>query len=1595
MLNKKRFLSVLFSCIFISNPYIFASDITPDTSSSNSPFIETAPNGYIPVINIVKPNEQGLSHNKFKDYSVDKDGIILNNSNQIVNTQLAGHIMNNPNFGLGDTAKVILNEITGTKKSELLGYTEVAGDRADVIIANPNGIYVNGGGFINVNAATLTTGDVIFKDGMLYGFDVNRGGIEINGLDFNANNIDRVNLYSKTLSLNAKLYANNLNIVLGDNEITKEGIVTPKNTQGVGLSLDSFMLGGIYANAIFLTSSDKGVGVNLPPEILAADTLTLNANGDIIVNTIASGDKVSIVSSDDITLNSNRSINANIIELQARNLYNDGEINALSGQNTSGINITNSIINNALIGGYDLNIYAKDITNGNDSALYAKNTLDINANSLMNEKTGYIISGSNAYFNIKESFYNEGDIYSRGDLYIGSLEQRAGNITNFNGAAIESHGNISIFANELNNMADAPKYETVIANKTSWSEYPSGKRRNDITVTATVENLTIPNTPSLILSDSSISIDTNNLTNAYSLIAANEDIVINADKVKNIGKIAVAEVITDIIFNEKKKKRWWKSYHWYNTGSVSYVNTTRSPAINYGIQAGKTITGNIVNLENIIYHIDDPAKEEEIKANQEKIEILKGNLVEFADASSFLNDLKYDLENADEDGYKLFEIEDFLKFDEESLFNDYKEIVIGVRDGYQELLDNNLLALENLQNSLEKLKASDEYEESSIQLQAILESKIDSIKANIQISQEKLNSLESIYAVFNQEIENDKKLLDILSKENIEEYSGVLLSVNNEIKDLMIENTDILSSENFFDKTSSLYLTLQEDTNNLIDKVNQDIAQYGSIEDKIITEDGNDGLYKIGSQTALNIASFPSFSEVTINGITLPSGRYGEFIANQNQNYLIELNPLYADFGTFIGSSYLQDRLNFNQEEAFKRLGDGMYETRLIRDAIIRQTGNRYLEGYYSDTEQFQALMDNALSVHEDLQLTYGAALTYEQIAGLTKDIVWMEEKEVWGEKVLVPVLYLAVNNINNYGPKITTVKGDINLNTNEITNKGVISSGGNLNVVSNTITNTQGVISSDNNMNIYTKESLLNQSGTFISGNDMNIVSDGTITSESLTDTLTYGYYEKPRIFGIPQAEAVFVTTQTDTLMGLQGQFISGGNVNIAANDNIVLLNTNVIANNDANIFSNKDITIGSMEERDEYNFNFKGGFNKGLDIINHGSNIQGSNINIGANNIVIDTSNLNADNLIYLNAKENVDILARNDVTYRDFQSTQKGFASKTTTREMSYHENTISSTLNADNILISSEGAVTLEAAKLKANDNIYIDAKANINVVAKVKKDAELYMKSKSSWGGLKKSLDLNENEAFTLSSSDIETIAENIVFKSGDDINIIASDINSASDLQLEAFDNVLIAAGIEKSASKEIHESSSFNPFNLIVSLASGGLITESIYHSDMVKDTLYDTTAKSSNLNSGNNIIIKSGSTDIVGSNLEAYNNIAIKADTGHINIVTAEELVNAAHEEKHIDVSLANIKDMVQGLIDNEKKGEDRDTKIKIQVASASYDESESIASATNHVGSSLTTNNGNIILDAFDDIRVTGSNLSASNGAAAFNSQIGNVI
>src|SRR5476651_2339624 len=209
----------------------------------------------VPVVNIATPNGSGLSHNQFKDYNVGPNGVILNNANTALqSTQLGGIIVGNPNLR-GGAANFILNEVNGGSPSQLRGYTEVAGQSAKVIVANPYGISCSGCGFINTPNVTLTTGKPVLDGaGRLDHFQVDQGSVSIDGVGLNANNVDRFEIITRSAKINAEIQANNLTIVAGRNDVNADSLnATARANDGSAkpeLAIDSSALGGMYAGSI-------------------------------------------------------------------------------------------------------------------------------------------------------------------------------------------------------------------------------------------------------------------------------------------------------------------------------------------------------------------------------------------------------------------------------------------------------------------------------------------------------------------------------------------------------------------------------------------------------------------------------------------------------------------------------------------------------------------------------------------------------------------------------------------------------------------------------------------------------------------------------------------------------------------------------------------------------------------------------------------------------------------------------------------------------------------------------------------------------------------------------------------------------------------------------------------------------------------------------------------------------------------------------------------------------------------------------------------------------------------------------------------------
>ena len=377
-----------------------AGSINADTSApkNQQPTILQTANG-TPQINIQTPTKGGVSINQFRQMDVDKKGAILNNSRKNAATRLAGWIQANPWLSKGE-ARVIVNQINSTNPSQLNGYIEVAGRRAEVIIANPAGINVNGSGFINAAGVTLTTGKPLIRNGNLDGFEVRQGNISISGDGLNTGSSEYTRILSQAAQINAGIWANNLNITAGSNNTDAQGNITESVLTSAEskplVAIDAGKLGGMYAGKIVLVSTDKGVGVNNAGQIYAGNgNLSIDANGYLSNSgsIVVSDQKSSGADIASVSLNADRVTNSGTVSSQGKMLVHSEQLEN-SGLLTTAdeINIRQQKLHNqGEINAGRIDIIADNIHNQNGKIIQTGTQgLTLDLNKLDNSNNGLI-----------------------------------------------------------------------------------------------------------------------------------------------------------------------------------------------------------------------------------------------------------------------------------------------------------------------------------------------------------------------------------------------------------------------------------------------------------------------------------------------------------------------------------------------------------------------------------------------------------------------------------------------------------------------------------------------------------------------------------------------------------------------------------------------------------------------------------------------------------------------------------------------------------------------------------------------------------------------------------------------------------------------------------------------------------------------------------------------------------------------------------------------------------------------------------------------------------------------------------------------------
>ncbi|WP_432239509.1 filamentous hemagglutinin N-terminal domain-containing protein [Herbaspirillum robiniae] len=389
------------------------AQISADNRQGKAPGVSAAGNG-TPLVNINAASGAGVSVNHYAQFNTDSRGAILNNSAAASQTQLAGAIAGNANMANG-AARIIINQVTGNMPSNLVGNIEVAGRRAEVVLSNPNGITVNGAGFINTSRAVLTTGSpALFDQNGLSTVRVTKGEIVVNKLD--GRGTDQVDLIARAVKINGEIHADNaLNVVAGINEVYYRNATSPASLGAVrgpkpAVAIDVAALGGMYANKIALIGTERGVGVNIGGIVEAKESLHLDSGGNLALRDTArlQGGQVNIDSLGSIN-------NSGSVESKGTLLVHgaDSLVNGKTGVMNAGGRLAlgaRTVSNDGAISSKDnLSAFVESkFTNSSSGVMHGGKNVEINSDSVA--QAGKITAGADMLVRVSggEELVNSG-----------------------------------------------------------------------------------------------------------------------------------------------------------------------------------------------------------------------------------------------------------------------------------------------------------------------------------------------------------------------------------------------------------------------------------------------------------------------------------------------------------------------------------------------------------------------------------------------------------------------------------------------------------------------------------------------------------------------------------------------------------------------------------------------------------------------------------------------------------------------------------------------------------------------------------------------------------------------------------------------------------------------------------------------------------------------------------------------------------------------------------------------------------------------------------------------------------------------------------
>ncbi len=971
----------------------------PKAEARHQPQVEETANG-IPLVNITAPSSGGVSRNEYETFNVPDKGAILNNSYTLSKTELAGYVQGNNNMA-ERPAKIIVNEVTGAGSTSMDGFLEVAGNRADVVIANPNGITVNGGGFIHTGKAFLTTGKPIYDDrDNLQNLAVTGGLIDIEGKGLNGKEAGSLAILSRAVKINAGIWAKDLHITTGANNIdakTLEASAIEGKGGRPAFALDTAAIGGMYAGRITLVGTEKGLGVNNSGTWSAEDNLTLDWNGDL--------------------KNSGTIYSKGNADLRASRLENDKTIAA--ERNLSAAAKENIHNQGKLLAGENMGIYAGKTLDNAGHAMESRNNLSIETGDAINNAAGTIKSG-------------------------GSQQIKAGHtLTNTEGT-LAADGNINIQTGRMtgDGIVSAGKKAGILLEK-------------DFTNTGRLE------------AGSSLSLAVKgNITNRKEILSRGH-LALESKNIRNeeTGEIKGADT-------ETVAENTWANHGLVNGENV-HIRANHITNENKGRIYGTRLSVEADTLDNLgTYKEKAP-----VIASREHMNL-------------FITDTLTNTEHA------LIRAEGNLTIGGQSDENGKitgKTEKIENRSAYLESGGNMTIGVNHLENRNEHFSTKNVLAGKTHHEEAVGQGKIDRFTLGGKGTAgaayiERRRYVDHLYTpdggdydhfttyIYDRSVYEDR--IDTTDPAHIAAGGSLSLEAGRAVNDRSVMTagkTLTIHGADIENRDEKGHKTVKEEgtaTSYWTKRVHHGAHIHKRTETRTTRTDymPADAVTDTTVIAAVDKAhTNPVYEGTKAEAYLSPSKRKPLHISDSSlyhvtsdptARYLVETDPAYADRKTFLSSDYFFRRMQYDPEKLEKRLGDGYYESQLVRDRLMQ------LKGKPAGETEYKALMDAAVRwAQENKDVRIGMALTEDQKAALKEDIVWMVESSVLlpdGNivKALVPEVYLAhgKNGTLTGSALISAENIDIRA-TNDILSRGTVIAGDTMRLSASDINNEGGTI--------------------------------------------------------------------------------------------------------------------------------------------------------------------------------------------------------------------------------------------------------------------------------------------------------------------------------------------------------------------------------------------------------------------------------------------------------------------------------------------------------------------------------------------------------